>query len=340
MHETDMSSAPVPQFEKMDPMQVRSNSANQGTDFGVSKHPQTSGSWKSSQQIVPLPPRVRARQILDSDVPSVADLLARGFRRRTRPYWVRALDRLASHPHAVGLPKYGYLMECDNQVVGVILLISSVIPREIGWTIRCNLASWYVEAAFRNHASLLVKHALKRGDVTYVNISPAPHTWSIVEAQGFRRYSNGQFATLPALGVARGDPQVRIQEGRIRPDTHFESFEWQLLLTHAEYGCISFWCTTPERAYPFVFRRRFIKGIVPCAQLIYSRDVKDFVRFAREIGRFLALRGSPVILVDSNGPIPGLPGKFFDGTAPKYFRGPERPRLGDLAYTEAAMFGL
>jgi hypothetical protein len=26
--------------------------------------------------------------------------------------------------------------------------------------------------------------------------------------------------------------------------------------------------------------------------------------------------------------------------APKYFKGPEKPRLGDLAYTEAAMFGM
>jgi hypothetical protein len=33
-------------------------------------------------------------------------------------------------------------------------------------------------------------------------------------------------------------------------------------------------------------------------------------------------------------------GKYFDGVAPKYFKGPTRPRLGDLAYTEAAMFGM
>jgi hypothetical protein len=25
---------------------------------------------------------------------------------------------------------------------------------------------------------------------------------------------------------------------------------------------------------------------------------------------------------------------------PKYFKGPDRPRLGDLAYTEIAMFGM
>ena len=77
-----------------------------------------------------------------------------------------------------------------------------------------------------------------------------------------------------------------------------------------------------------------------CAQLVYCRDIDDFVRFARPIGRFLALRGRPLIIIDANGPIRGLVGHYFAGRMPRYFRGPERPRLGDLAYTEAALFGM
>jgi len=83
-----------------------------------------------------------------------------------------------------------------------------------------------------------------------------------------------------------------------------------------------------------------IRGFVPSAQLIYSRSIDDFVKFKGPIGRFLALRGRPFILIDSNGPIRGLAGMYLDEVAPKYFKGPERPRLGDLAYTEAAMFGI
>jgi len=52
------------------------------------------------------------------------------------------------------------------------------------------------------------------------------------------------------------------------------------------------------------------------------------------------LRGRPLLLIDANGQIPGLVGKYFDQTMPRYFRGPTRPRLGDLAYTEIAMFGV
>ena len=74
--------------------------------------------------------------------------------------------------------------------------------------------------------------------------------------------------------------------------------------------------------------------------MIYCRDVADFVRFAGPIGRYLARRGKPFVIVDSNGAIPGLFGTFFRGSMTKYFKGPQRPRLGDLAYTEYAVLGV
>ena len=285
-------------------------------------------------------PRVRARQITDADIGGVIDLLTRGFgRRRSRQYWQQGLDRLAALARPDGTPKYGYLMESDGAVVGVILLIHSAIRTGDVSTIRCNLSSWYVEPALRSHAPLLIAQALKRKDITYVNISPAPHTLPIVEVQGFTRYSDGQFfsVALPRLfGEARRD----IVDLDSCPSGLVAASEHDLLSDHARYGCISFWYTTPERAYPFVFAPRRLKELVPCVQLIYCRDIGDLVEFARPIGAYLASRGRNLILVDSNGPIRGLLGKYVAGLAPKYFRGPTPPRLGDLAYTEAALFGM
>ena len=75
--------------------------------------------------------------------------------------------------------------------------------------------------------------------------------------------------------------------------------------------------------------------------MIYCRDIAEFVRFAGPIGRFLALRGRPLVLLDANGPIPRLIGAFRRGwMPPRYFKGPQRPRLGDLAYTEDAVLGV
>jgi hypothetical protein len=68
--------------------------------------------------------------------------------------------------------------------------------------------------------------------------------------------------------------------------------------------------------------------------------VDDFVRFARPIGLFLARHtGRFLVLLDANGPVQGLVGKYFAGKANRYFCGLDRPRLGDLAYTEISLFG-
>ena len=54
----------------------------------------------------------------------------------------------------------------------------------------------------------------------------------------------------------------------------------------------------------------------------------------------LARRGLPFVIIDANAPMPGLAGWYSHGDMPKYFKGPQRPRLGDLAFTEYAVMGL
>jgi hypothetical protein len=283
--------------------------------------------------------RILCRQILDADINNAADLLTRGFPRSNRQYWLNGLARLAKHPTPAGAPKYGYALESDGALVGIVLLITTSIPVGNTSTTRCNISSWFAEPAFRGHSHFLISRATRRPDVTYLNVSPAKHTLQTIEAQGFSRYSTGQFVSIPSL--QRSTERTKVEEVGHELDTiHLDSFERELLLAHSSYGCLSLYCKTADGAYPFVFQPRIVKGIIPCLQLIYCRQITDYVRFARPLGRYLALRGRPLVIIDSNGPIPGLTGKYFEGVAPKYFRGPVRPRLGDLAYTEAAMFGL
>jgi hypothetical protein len=285
-------------------------------------------------------PEIRCRKIDESDIAAVTELLTRGFPNRNRQFWHHALDQLARREPPPDLPKYGYLLETDGILVGAILLICSAI--RVGKTLapRCNLSSWYVEPAFRAYAPLLVSQALRHKEVTYLNVSAAPHTWPIIEAQGFSRYSEGIFIAFPALNGLTEAADVEVFDAHAQATAGFDPFEREVLLQHAEAGCTSLWCATAEGAYPFVFRPRLAKGFVPCAQLIYCRDIADFSRFAGSIGRHLASRGRFVVIVDSNGRIPGLVGIFCGGSKPKYFKGPQRPRLGDLAYTEYAILGV
>jgi hypothetical protein len=283
---------------------------------------------------------IRAREIRDADVPAVGDFLASGFRDRPLRFWRDVLARLGERAVPVGLPQYGYLLESAGVVVGAVLLIFSELRSSGQTTIRCNVSSWFVAPEFRGYASLFVSKALRLKNVTYVNVTPAPHTLSMVRAQGYSQYSNGLFVALPALQFGSSNAKISLAMADDPRAAQFDPFERQLLLEHAQYGCLSLWCIAAERAYPFVFRRRMFKRVVPCAQLIYCRELEDFVQFAGPLGRFLTLRGRPFVVIDANAPIPGLVGKYLDARQPKYFKGPDRPRLGDLVYTETAMFGV
>jgi hypothetical protein len=283
--------------------------------------------------------RVRFRQITDSDVNDVVELLTRGFApRRRRRFWQNAMVRLAAHAPPPGAPRYGYMLDDGSGPVGVILMLSSTMPGD-GARVRSNPSSWYAEPVFRSYASMLISQALRHKHVTYVNLTSAPHTRPILQAQGYTCYASGVFiAALPPHLFAR-TPRARILPAHETPHACFEAFERQLLLDHASYGCTALWCETEERAHPFVFRLRSLQG-VPAAQLVYCRDVADCVRFIGPLARYLTLRGRSLLTIDANGPMPGLVGKYFDQTMPRYFRGPLRPRLGDIAYSEIAMFGV
>lgn len=280
------------------------------------------------------------REIRTTDTEGVIELATRGFSpARSRDFWVNAFARLSAHPTHPGLPQFGYLLERAGAPVGMILLIITSVEGGEGPYLQCNVSSWYVEPAYRMFGTMLISHALKHKQLTYINITPAPHTWDILKAQGYRQYCNGRVTSVPAF--CRGGNRVRVEA--VKPNTsHYGQLsptEIKLLQTHAGYGCISLICHHEGGSYPFVFAPRKKYGVLPFVFLIYCRDVDTLVRCAGPIGRFLALRGLPLMIVDADGPVPGLVGRYSN-TNPKFFRGPHRPRLGNLSYTERAMFGV
>ncbi len=284
-----------------------------------------------------IPRKLDVREITVADFEGVAELLGKGIGYSDQ-YFLRLLQCMAQRPPLAGFPKYGRLLECDGAIVGAIILIFSTVSSNGIPTIRCHVTGWCVEPRYRCYAALFFAKDLKHSNVTYINTSAKSDTFPIIEIQGFRRYSSGQFVALPALQFASGDNKAKVTDVEDIPNAPFDLGERELLRAHAKYGCICFWCVTSERAYPFVFRPRLFKRIVPGVQLIYCRDIEDFARLVGPIGRYLALRGRLVVRIDSNGPIRGLIGKFLDDIDPRYYKG-LKPRLGDLAYTHLAMCG-
>ena len=285
---------------------------------------------------------IRCREISGADLDEVADLLARGFAHRSREYWMRGLRRQAAREIPNGYPRFGYMLDNAGIAVGVVLLLYTARTKGEATTLHCNLSSWYVEPAFRNYAPLLTAVAQREKKVTYLNISPATWTWPIIEAQGFNCYCNGQFFSIPAL--SRIKPAATIE--MISPNAHtidgLSAIDVELLTSHARYGCLSLVCRTADGAFPFILSSlRLRRGWIapPAMQLIYCRDIAEYVRCAGAIGRLLIRQGKISVILDANGPVPGLVGIYSTARGRKYFKGPHRPHLADLTHTEFVLYG-
>ena len=285
----------------------------------------------------------RIREISEGDIEAIADLLTRGFVHRRSEYWMRGLQRQTARALPSDTPRYGYMLENEGVPVGCLLLIYSTKTIDGETATCCNVSSLYVEPAFRNYASLFASMTQKRKDVVYFNVTPAHPTWPILEAQGFLPYCNGLYFSVPALSLSGSG--IRIEA--VAPDTPsvtgLPAADLDMLKRHAGYGGLSLVCHTADDALPFIFfslRKR--RGVIPlpALQLGYCRSIPDYVRCAGAIGRYLLRRGKPVIIVDANGPLAGLPGIYSEAHGRKYFKGPHRPRLGDLADTEFAIYGM
>ena len=83
----------------------------------------------------------RFREIQESDLEAIADLLTRGFVHRSRQYWMRGLRRQGARSLPPDVPRFGYLMESNGKPVGCLLLIYSTKTIDGTTTICCNNSS-------------------------------------------------------------------------------------------------------------------------------------------------------------------------------------------------------
>ncbi len=282
---------------------------------------------------------VRCREIGADDIGAVLDLLCEGFTRLPRSHWAAALELMRTRAIPASMPRYGYTIESDGNLVGILLLIAAELRCDGKTTTRCNGLAWYVRHQFRAYAPVLLNRSLRLPADMHLNVFPASHTFPIIEALGFVRFTNGISLSVPAVTLRSGRIRI-LPAGRLAEARHpIPDEDRNLLIEHHRAGCIALWCETAKGGHPFVFRRRVVKSWLPCAQLIYCRDLEDLTHLAGPVGRYLLRSGMPVVLAAANGAMPGVPGVYMDGKYPMYYRGTTRPQVGDLAYTEAGLFG-
>lgn len=275
-------------------------------------------------------PRLGCRQLAESDIEDAIVLLARGFPERIPAYWRQALSRLRTRACPQDYPRYGYVLTENEQLVGIVLLIVSAGP---DGAVRANVSSWYVEPDFRSYSNVLLSRLFRLPGVTVVNISPAPNTSETIRAQGYVRYGADGLIVPAALGLPRPGATLR----RVFADTPDAS---PLLRDHAAWDCLCYEVWEGSARTDFVFaRHRIASDRVPCAQLIHASDMSRLSRYIGPLGRALLGQGLPLVLLDAERRVPGLFGLRRRDRNLRFARGPNPPPVGDLSYTEMAVFG-
>ena len=277
--------------------------------------------------------------MLQADCGAVVLILTKAFAEwRDGAFWRRAVERLSARVPPRGLPQFGYVLEAGGNIVGVLLVIASELGAGAEIVRRCNVSSWYVEPRYRLYGSLLVSRALRHPGVTYTNVTPAPETWKVLLAQGYRQFASGRAIAIPSLAGRSRRAAVQMAGPELVPGDDLSGHEITVLLDHARWDCISLVCHTDHGRYPFVFGVRRRRGF-KFAYLLYCRTLESLVQHARPLGLYLARRGIGFVVTDADARLPGMPG-WFEADLPKFFHGDQSPAHGDLAYTERAVFGV
>lgn len=283
--------------------------------------------------------RVRCRLIADDDLSAVAGLLCEGFPGRGRAFWEAGLARMKQRAVPPTAPRYGFCLSAGGGLVGAILVIASERLVHGRPEIFANVASWYVNESYRAYAQLLVSIALRNKDITYTNVSPAPHTWPIVENQGYTRYCDGLFFCFGLLTRPSSNAVIKTFERQ----KHGGIADADLLNRQRDLGCDVVVAEEPHTTTGFVFRRYHVRGgrlPMPAMFVIHTPSVEAFARLAGNLSRFFFPRAAPFLIVDADGPLSGLPGIFTAARGRKYFKGPHRPSHGQLADSEFSIFGV
>ncbi len=276
---------------------------------------------------------MRIRAIESDDLPAVTALLAEGFPARPATAWRAGLARLATRPQIQGFPRFGLVMEDEAGPQGVILLITAAAP---GGT-RSNLSSWYVRPAHRQAAVFMLQKLLRLKGTTFLNLTPAAHVLPIMQALGFRPYTDGT-QLLSLADAWRPSAPVRALDAasaaRLLPPD-----QAALAARHLRDGCGALLLEDAAGPALALYRVKRVKRVVPAARFLagppalLARQAGGLMRHLLGRGVALAMLDRPMGLALPHGT--ALPGRDI-----RYFRGPEPPEAGDLADTELAILGL
>jgi hypothetical protein len=274
------------------------------------------------------------REITEDDLDATRNLLVEGFPLRSRGDWGKGLAHLGSLPPVEGFPRYGYLVDADEEPQGVLLTITTDHGAD---GVRTHMGGWYVRERCRHSALLLLREVLELQDTTFVNPAPADHIVRVLELFGFEPYTAGLAVFDLRTAMRRRSSRGVVERLGAGDLADLSESERRIAEDHLRMGCGVLRLETDGRAGLLIHRRKWIKRSLPCSQVIYA-DPHLVLQLAKPVMRALASHGSLLTVFDVDTGIEPAVGRVFRRGI-RYFKGAKAPAVGDLAYSEFAVFG-
>lgn len=236
--------------------------------------------------------RPTVEPIGDAGLDEFADFLHQHLNRARVPAVWSADFRRSHRPES---PNFGFALRDQGQLVGGIgaLYADRLID---GRTERfCNITSWCVLNAYRQHSTRLAMAVLAQGEMTYTDFSPTQVVGSTLRFLKFTELDDRRavVANLPGWqpgvqAVARPDQiRARLTGETLRAcEDHFRH-PW---LQHLVIGTDQGWCHV-------IYRRTAIRKL-PAALVLHVSDRGVFARCFRTAAAHWLLRGLPITLVE------------------------------------------
>jgi len=275
------------------------------------------------------------------DMPSVRRVLAQGFPHQDAPFWEQGFlrwNQMSGRSDAAA-PE-GFLLKAAGADVGVLLAFSSDRPR-IGGGVQTitNVSSWYVDAAYRWKAPMMLRSALSDESHVYTDLTPSPEVDRINMALGFQPWSDGMLIAAAAPWAAMRSREPVEIKGFGAAGAELSSPEDRLMLEkHGAIGCLAALIRTPGGTSPLLFRRIRRKGVL-FAQLIYAQSRRMVIACLPAVMRFLLARGIVLLTIDVTRDL-CPPGAIFRPGRRRFFKGALDPDRLDYAYSEIVALGI
>lgn len=282
---------------------------------------------------------MKIRLIGKDDCEEVIALLCEGFPRRDRAYWARAFHHLDQRPEVSGFPKYGYLIEDQGSVQGVLLILTADLGMGFAGGLRSNMSSWYVREPWRKYATFMLRAGMKAQGGCYTDLSPAPQVVQINAALGFKPYTGGSIL-LDARSALRGGGKASFWDGATETEgsERLATALKAVARRHIGYGCTALLVSGPTGPHLALYRIKKLKRVIPAARFVYG-DPALLVGSAGAVMRALLRRGVPLAQIDAPLGVSGRDVRLMPTRDLRYATGSAPPLAGDLLESEIAVFG-